>query len=225
MALGLRVRRLREELARKGVRLVLVSKGRPPEKIIEAYQHGQRDFGESRVQELLTKYERLPKDIRWHMIGHLQRNKAKYIASFVYLVHSVDSLNLLRVLNEEAQKVNRLLPCLVQVRLSNDSLKKGFSAGAVEDFFSAKTHENYPNISLLGLMGMLSHTKEAAVLSRECTLLRKLFLACKADFYTHPLFSHELSVGMTNDYPIAIQKGSTMVRIGRLIFSPDAPSQ
>lgn len=219
MSIGSRVKRLRDVLALQKVSLVLVSKGQSTDKIMDAYQHGQRSFGENRVQELCRKYESLPKDIQWHMIGHLQRNKVKYIVPFVHCVHSVDSTKLLHSLNREAEKVNRLLPCLMQVRLSQDPLKHGFSVEALTDFFERTTDASYPNMAVMGLMGMASYTQNMAVVAEEYALLHQLFLAFKKNYCRHPLLRHELSMGMSRDYKIALQHGGTTVRIGSLLFT------
>ena len=218
MTVGQRVRSFRDEIAAKGVRLVLVSKGQPLEKIADAYQHGQRDFGESKVQDLLSRYAHFSKDIRWHMVGHLQRNKVKHIAPFIHLVHSVDSIQLLEVLNKEARKNHRLLKCLIQVKIAQEEEKHGLSVEETECLFSENPHKKYDYLSIIGLMGMASHTPHRQTIAREYAVLGALFSACKKHYDTAPLTRHELSMGMSGDYEIALQKGTTMLRIGRFLF-------
>ncbi|MDH4092653.1 MAG: YggS family pyridoxal phosphate-dependent enzyme [Cyclobacteriaceae bacterium] len=201
-----------------GCKLVAVSKTKPIERILEAYQANQRIFGENKVQELVAKYEALPKDIDWHMIGHLQSNKVKYIASFVSLIHSVDSMKLLQEINKQAIKANRSIPCLLQVHIAEEETKFGFSE---EEVFSLLHDENFKklqNIKIIGLMGMATLTQDSNQIRREFKSLKSLFEKIKLLTIPSTVEMKELSIGMSGDYKIAIEEGSTMVRIGSAIF-------
>ncbi len=194
--------------------LVAVSKTKPPEDILELYNLGQRDFGENYVQELVGKYEQLPKDIRWHYIGHLQSNKVKYIASFVDLIHGVDSLSLLKEVNKQALKNNRTIDCLLQIYIAKEETKFGLDAHELAEL--AELHE-LKNIRITGLMGMASFSNNMNLVRAEFSYLKNLF-----DKYTPlPTANRQLktlSMGMSADYKIAIEEGSNMVRIGSLLF-------
>lgn len=200
-----------------GCTLVAVSKTQPPEKIREAYDCGQRVFGENRAQELASKYELLPKDIQWHMIGHLQTNKVKYIAPFVSLIQSVDSMKLLEEINRQGRKINRVIPCLLQVHIAEEETKFGFTPGEVPDALASLKGDAFSHVKVQGLMGMATFTEDHAQVRREFRTLKTLFDKMRATSApTAPLL--HLSMGMSGDYNIALEEGSTMVRIGTGIF-------
>ncbi|MFV1449538.1 YggS family pyridoxal phosphate-dependent enzyme [Maribacter sp. HS] len=196
------------------VTLVAVSKTKPISDIQEAYDQGQRIFGENRVQEMTEKWEKMPKDIEWHMIGHLQRNKVKYMAEYVSLVHGVDSPRLLAEINKQAEKHNRTIPCLLQVHIAEEDTKFGFNEEELLDLVRNENFKSHKNVKIVGLMGMATFTENMNQVRREFKSLHSLYLKLKseyADFTT-------LSMGMSGDYQIAIEEGSTMVRIGSSIF-------
>lgn len=199
------------------VTLVAVSKTKPISLLQEAYDGGQRIFGENRVQELADKFEALPKDIQWHMIGHLQSNKVKYIAPFVHLIHAVDSESLLKEIQKQALKNNRTIDCLLQVHIAKETNKFGFSAEELLEFISRKDLQNdFPNISFKGLMGMATFSDDQDLVRSEFRTLKSTFDTVKAHF-SEDQFT-EISMGMSGDYLLAIEEGSTMVRIGSSIF-------
>jgi pyridoxal phosphate enzyme (YggS family) len=199
--------------------LVAVSKTKPVEAIRELYEIGQRDFGENYVQELLEKQGKLPADIRWHFIGHLQSNKVKYIASFIYLIHGIDSLSLLKEVNKQAAKHGRVIDVLLQVHIAKEETKFGFSEEELEPLFSSDSPlKVMENIRIRGLMGMASFTDDSLVIRNEFRFLHQLFQRYKTN-YTSPSGQLDiLSMGMSGDYAIALEEGSNMVRIGSLIF-------
>lgn len=192
------------------VHLVAVSKTKPNELIIEAYGAGQRIFGENKVQELVEKEESLPKDIEWHMIGHLQTNKVKYIAPFVSLIHAVDSKKLIKEINKRAKQNNRVIPCLVQVHIAQEESKFGLDKDGVIEILKT----DFPNVSIVGLMGMATYTDNKNQVRKEFKCLKDSYDELKE---SQPNFSI-LSMGMSGDYSIAIEEGSNMVRIGSSIF-------
>ena len=196
------------------VTLVAVSKTKPMSYIQEAYDEGQRVFGENRVQEMTEKWENMPKDIEWHMIGHLQRNKVKYMAEFVSLVHGVDSPRLLAEINKQAEKHNRVISCLLQVHIAEEDTKFGFNEEELLDLVANEEFKALKNIKIVGLMGMATFTDNMDQVRREFASLKSLFTKLKSN-YAH--FT-TLSMGMSGDYNIAIEEGSTMVRIGSSIF-------
>lgn len=200
------------------VTLVAVSKTHPVEIIMEAYNAGHRIFGENKVQELVPKYEAMPKDIEWHLIGHLQSNKVKYIASFVSLIHSVDGLKLLEVIDKEAQKHNRIIDCLLQIHIASEETKFGLSADELEELLSSNDFKEMKNIRVVGLMGMATFTDNMAQVRMEFKFLSTLFQSVKAKYFADKPWFKELSMGMSSDYTVAIEEGSTMVRIGSNIF-------
>ena len=203
--------------AQKNGVLVAVSKFKPLADIQVLYDLGQRDFGENFVQELVTKYEALPKDIRWHYIGHLQTNKVKYIAPFIHLIHGVDSIKLLTEINKQAQKNNRLIDCLLQVHIAQEETKFGFDEGEVNDLMkklSAKDNTEFKNVSIRGLMGMASFSEDKEKVRQEFRKLYHLFSANNAT----PTGFNLLSMGMSGDYEIALEESSNMIRIGSLLF-------
>ena len=197
------------------VTLVAVSKTKPIEMIMEAYDAGQRIFGENRVQELADKYELLPKDIEWHMIGHLQRNKVKYIAPFVHLIHGVDSLKLLFEINKQAAKFKRVQKVLLQFHIAQESSKFGFDLEEFHEAFDGLDFDELKNVSIKGVMGMATFTSDQRQVKEEFHALKKIFDEIKEGF--GPEFEI-ISMGMSGDYQIAIEQGSTMIRVGSSIF-------
>ena len=194
----------------KEVTLVAVSKTRQNSAIIEAYQLGQRIFGENKVQELVQKYEELPKDIYWHMIGHLQTNKVKFIAPFVSLIHGVDSIKLLKEINKKAKQNNRVIDCLLQVHIATESTKFGFDIPELNNAINSANE--YQNIRIVGLMGMATFTDNKQQVIQEFSSLKIVFDTVKNEHIT------TLSMGMSGDYQLAIEQGSNMVRVGSAIF-------
>jgi PLP dependent protein len=203
-------RKINEELQAKSVLLVAVSKTKPIEDILELYHLGQRDFGENYVQELVDKAAQLPKDIRWHFIGHLQTNKVKLIAPFVQLIHGVDSLKLLKEINKEATKSNRVIDCLLQIHIAQEETKFGLDEEELELIIGQLADMPMSNVRIAGLMGMASFTDDMTKVREEFKKLREVF-----DHYPK---LQTLSMGMSSDYKVAIEEGSNMVRIGSLLF-------
>ena len=195
----------------EAVTLVAVSKTKSNEAIMEAYASGQRIFGENKVQEMVEKYETLPKDIEWHMIGHLQRNKVKYMASFVHLIHGVDTEKLLAEINKQAAKHDRRIPCLLQVHIAEESTKFGFAESELSELITRI--DEFPNVEIKGLMGMASFTENFNQIQQEFRGLKKRF-----DQLFKNTEAAVLSMGMSGDYPIAIAEGSTLIRVGSKIF-------
>ena len=204
------------KLKEKNVTLVAVSKTKPVEDILELYKLGQRDFGENYVQELVEKHEQLPKDIRWHFIGHLQSNKAKQIAPFISLIHSVDSEKLLKEINKQAARNNRVIDCLLQVHIAKEETKFGLDENELKELFASNL-KTYKNVFVKGLMGMASFTDNQEMVRKEFQLLKSLFDIHTA-LQTSNVNFQTLSMGMSSDYNIAIEEGSNMVRIGSLLF-------
>lgn len=200
------------------VKLVCVSKFHPDTTIMEAYQAGERIFGESRVQELMEKQARLPEDIQWHFIGHLQTNKVKYLVSFVSLIHGVDSLKLLKEINRQAEKINRIVHCLLQVHIATEETKFGFSSAEILELYQSEELSNLSFIRICGLMGMATFTDNHQQVRKEFQSLKSLFDTVKRDYAAEDEDFIEISMGMSDDYIIAIEEGSTMVRIGSSIF-------
>ncbi len=200
------------------VTLVAVSKTKPNEAILEAYSSGHRIFGENRVQELVKKYESLPRDIEWHMIGHLQSKKVKFIAPFVALIHGVDSLKLLSEINKRALQNNRIIPCLLQMHIAKESTKFGLNQEELLELLSSENFKNLNNIEIHGLMGMATFTSDEAIVRQEFSSLKSIFDQTKNTFFPTTDSFNTLSMGMSGDYRLAIACGSTMVRVGSLIF-------
>jgi pyridoxal phosphate enzyme (YggS family) len=201
------------------VTLVAVSKTKSVADIKEAYDAGQRDFGENKVQEMTSKHEDLPSDIRWHMIGHLQSNKIKYMAAYVHLIHGVDSLDLLIEINKHAIKHNRIIPCLLQVYIAQEETKFGLDFNEIETLLQSETFSNLQNIKVVGLMGMASFTDDESQIKSEFHSLNLFFQKLKiSQPETTNLKLETLSMGMSGDYQIAIEEGSNLVRIGSAIF-------
>ena len=212
------IKKYREILKPFGTQLIAVSKTKPKEDLLQAYETGQRAFGENKVQELTEKAEALPKDIQWHMIGHLQRNKVKYIAPFVHLIHAVDSERLLKEIDKQAAKNDRVIPCLLQVFIAKEESKFGFSEEELLDFLKSEAFQELKQIKVVGLMGMATNTDDMQRVKKEFTGLKALFDQIKNQIHSENLEMKELSMGMTNDYQVACEAGSTMVRIGSAIF-------
>ncbi len=202
----------------RNVRLVAVSKFKSDSEIMDAYNAGQRIFGESRVQELMTKYDALPDDIEWHMIGHLQRNKVKYIAPFIHMVQSIDSLMLLEELNKYALKRNRIIDCLLQIHIANEETKFGLSQAEATTLLEYSGFKDLQNIRIKGLMGMASQTVDQVQIAKEFQHLKVFFDLIKNKYFLDNINFNELSIGMSGDYQIAIKAGSTLIRIGSNIF-------
>ncbi len=202
----------------KAVKLVVVSKTKTPEEILEIYNAGQRFFGENKVQELVEKQETLPKDIEWHMIGHLQTNKVKYIAPFVALIQSVDSIKLLKTINKEAVKNQRIIPCLIQIYIAQEETKYGLYLEEAAELLSSEEFATLKNVEIRGVMGMATFTENFEQIRQEFKNLKNIFELLKKKYFAQqPEFS-EISMGMSDDYIVAIKEGSTIVRIGSAIF-------
>ncbi len=199
-------------------RLIAVSKTKPVSALQEAYDAGQRIFGENKVQEMVDKHTQLPEDIEWHMIGHLQSNKVKYIAPFVSLIHGVDSLKLLEVIDKEGVKNNRIIPCLLQVYIAKEETKFGLEASEIEELLGSNNFKELKNIAIYGLMGMASNTEDFAQVKLEFRGLKSLFDKLKSTYFKEDARFTEISMGMSGDYQIAIDEGATLVRIGSAIF-------
>ncbi len=209
-----------KEKVPSNVTLVAVSKTKADEAILEAYQAGHRDFGENKVQDLAAKQERLPADIRWHMIGHLQSNKVKYLAPFVHLLHGVDSLKLLGVINREAEKAGRVIDCLLQIRIALEETKFGLTEEELMLLVRSDAFRDMKHIRIRGLMGMATYTENSKQIREEFNHLKRIFDRLKlAQFKNQDSFD-QLSCGMSGDYQLAIEEGSNLVRIGSLIFGP-----
>jgi len=207
------IKRIKSDLPPQ-VTLIAVSKTKPAALIQEAYQAGQRDFGENYIQEMEEKHKQLPPDIRWHAIGHLQSNKVKYIAPFVYLIHGVDSLKLLQEINKQAQKNNRIIDCLLQIFIAKEESKFGFSFEECESLFKTGEIDKLPHIRVVGLMGMATNTNNETQIRNEFRSLKNFFAHISSLASNISI----LSMGMSSDYKIAIEEGSTMIRIGSSIF-------
>ncbi len=198
--------------------LVAVSKTKPPAQILELYHKGQKVFGENKVQEIVDKFEVLPKDIEWHFIGHLQTNKVKYIAPFVKLIHAVDSLRLLQEIDKQAAKYQRTIPCLLQFKIAAEDSKFGLSPDAAQELLSTTEFAALQHVRVDGVMGMATFTEDVEQVRREFRRLRQIFEQLKAGFFPDKPHFKEVSMGMSDDYQIALEEGSTLVRIGSLLF-------
>lgn len=217
MTIAEQLQELKKEIP-ASVTLVAVSKTKPVEVIREAYDAGQRVFGENKVQEMVDKHDQLPQDISWHLIGHLQTNKVKYIAPFVDLIHSVDSYKLLQEINKQAQKHNRVIPCLLQFHIASEETKFGLSFEEAKEILEDRDFVHLDNVELVGVMGMASFTDDEEIVRREFQSLYSYFLLIKSHFFKlNPAFKH-ISMGMSGDYALAIEEGSTMVRVGSKLF-------
>lgn len=195
------------------ITLVAVSKTKPNEDILEAYHAGQRDFGENKIQDMTNKYEALPKDIRWHMIGHVQRNKVKYMAKYVHLIHAVDSLKLLKEINKHAKNEKRQIQCLLQFKIAEEDSKFGLHKTDLLDILKSEALHSFENVKIVGLMGMATFTEDKHQIHREFSQLENLYSHLKDQYQFTTL-----SMGMSDDYPIALQHQTNMIRIGSKIF-------
>lgn len=213
--------RIKSELP-ENVTLVAVSKTKPVEDILKLYDAGQRCFGENRALELRDKHESLPKDIEWHFIGHMQSNKIKYIAPFVSLIHSVDSFSLLKEINKHAGKVHRVIPCLLQFFIAEEETKFGFDIKECTQMLESEEYKTLTNIKIVGVMGMGTLTNDQSLTQREFHHLAEIFKVLKENYFEKQSDFKEISMGMTDDYHIAIEEGSTLVRIGSAIFGSRA---
>lgn len=198
--------------------LIAVTKTHPAEVVLEAYGEGLKDFGENKVQEMVEKFEQLPKDIRWHLIGHLQRNKVKYIASFVHLIHSVDSERLLLEIEKQGDKVGRVINCLLQVHIAKEETKFGLSEEELTALLQNPKVARLQHVRIVGLMGMATNTTDVERIREEFRYLKQLFDRIKQEYQQTNIDMQELSMGMSSDYTIALEEGSTMVRVGSAIF-------
>ena len=206
------------ELQAASTQLIAVSKTKPTDAVLALYEQRQRDFGENKVQELLPKYEALPKDIRWHFIGHLQSNKVKQIAPFIHLIHSVDSMDILREINKQAKKQHKIINCLLQFKIALEDTKYGFDAESVEMMLQSSDYQSFENVNIIGVMGMATFTDDENQIREEFIHLRTIFNDLKNKYFRENPAFKEISMGMSDDYQIAVREGSTMVRIGTLLF-------
>ena len=202
----------------KNVKLIAVSKTKPAEDIMEAYNSGYRIFGENKPQELKEKYNTLPKDIEWHMIGHLQTNKVKYIAPFVHLIHAVESIKLLTTINKEAEKNNRIIDVLLQIYIAKEESKFGLSKEELITLLESEEFKSHKNIRVVGLMGMATFTNDSSIIRNEFKSLKQIFEFTKEKYFSNQDSFKEISMGMSDDYKLAIEEGSTIIRVGSSIF-------
>jgi len=218
MSISERIKKIKQELPLH-VTLVAVSKTKPVNEIMEAYNAGQRIFGENKIQEMESKWQEMPKDIEWHMIGHVQTNKVKFMAPFVHLIHAVDSLKLLKEINKQAKNNNRIINCLLQIKIAEEDSKFGMEENVATEVLGLKEVQTFSNLKIVGLMGMATFTDDVEQIQYEFQTLKK--------FYDYLKVKHNLSVlsiGMSDDYTLAIENGSTMVRVGSAIFGRRSPN-
>lgn len=206
------------KLSGTNCKLVAVSKTKPTEMLQEAYDAGVRIFGENKVQEMTAKSEELPKDIQWHMIGHLQTNKVKYIAPFVYMIHSIDSLKLLKEVNKRAAQHDRVINCLLQIHIAEEESKFGLNKEELITLITSEEFASFQNIKIKGLMGMATNTSDNEVVRKEFKSLKELSDEIRGSYSGNNLDMTEISMGMSGDYQIAVEEGSTMIRVGSSIF-------
>lgn len=218
MSIAEKISHFNSELAPFNAKLIAVSKTKPNEDLLQAHKAEQRDLGENKVQELVGKYESLPKDIRWHMIGHLQRNKVKYIAPFVHLIHAVDSARLLKEIDKQGEKNDRVIECLLQIFIAKEESKFGLDENELHELLNSDEFSEMKHIKVVGLMGMATNTENLDQVRSEFRGLKALFEKVKNEYQSERIEMMELSMGMTGDYQIALEEGSTMVRIGSAIF-------
>lgn len=202
------------------VKLVAVSKTKPTADIMDAYEGGYKVFGENKVQELVDKYEELPKDIEWHMIGHMQSNKVKYIAPFVHLIHGVDKFKLLKVINKEGKKNDRVVNCLLQFHIAEEETKFGLDLDEAHQMLNSEAYKELTHVNIMGVMGMATFTEDEEKVRKEFKKLNAIFSELKENYFTEKQDFNQISMGMSNDYKIAIEEGATMIRIGSLLFGP-----
>ena len=206
------------EIERHHAKLVAVSKTKPVALLREFYDQGQRRFGENRVQELVDKSSQLPEDVEWHFIGHLQRNKVKYIAPIVHLIHGVDSPRLLEEINKRAAQHDRVISCLLQFHIAEEATKHGMDLEEAEALLSSESYRSLQHVQIHGVMGMATYTDDEHQVRKEFRHLKKIFITLKTKYFASSSVFNELSMGMSGDYKIALAEGSTMVRIGSLLF-------
>lgn len=218
MSIAANIESLQIDLKPIGVTLIAVSKTKSNEEIMEAYNAGQRLFGENLVQEMVEKYEALPKDIEWHLIGHLQTNKVKYIAPFVSMVQSIDSLKVIKEINKHAVKHDRVIDCLLQIHIADEATKFGFDHAELIEMLRDEDFQSLQNIRIRGLMGIATNTENEKVIKEEFYELKMLFDGIKASFFRKEDSFDTLSMGMSSDYNLAIEKGANMVRLGSTVF-------
>ena len=218
MSIADNIKNLKKQTVPLKVSLVAVSKTKPVEDIQEAYDAGQRLFGENQVQELMEKHDQLPSDIQWHLIGHLQTNKVKYIAPFITMIQSVDSLKLLQEINKQAQKSNRVIDCLLQIYIADEETKYGLGFDEAIELLRAEEFAGLKNIRIRGLMGIATNTESEKQVKEEFYELKTFFDGIKISYFRNEESFNVLSMGMSSDYQIAIEKGSTMIRVGSTIF-------
>ena len=218
MSITDKIKAYRNEIESENVRLVAVSKTKPIEDLEEAYEAGQRVFGENQVQELADKFEKLPKDIEWHLIGHLQTNKVKYIAPFISLIHSVDSLKLLAEINKQALKNTRVIDCLLQIYIADEETKYGLGFDEAIELLESQEYHELKNIRIVGVMGIATNTESQKQIRDEFYELKTFFDGLKLAYFKNEDSFKEVSMGMSADYKIAVEEGSTLVRIGSDIF-------
>ncbi len=209
--------KLREEIP-KEVKIVAVSKFHSTDEMMEAYNDGQYLFGESRVQELQEKQPQLPEDIEWHFIGSLQRNKVRFIAPFVSLIHSLDSERLMKEIDKRASQHNRVIPCLIQLHVADEQTKSGFTPNEAREFLDSGRWKEYKNISISGVMGMATFTEDTELIRSEFKLIKEMFDEFKSKYFANDESFKEISMGMSGDYKIAVEEGATIIRVGTLIF-------
>jgi len=219
MDIGKNIQKLKNELP-EGVKLVAVSKTKSNEDILAAYDTGHRIFGENKVQELTRKQDELPKDIEWHFIGHPQSNKVKYMAPFVALIHGVDSLKLLKTINKEAKKSNRTIRCLLQFHIAEESTKFGLNEEEAIEILESEQFGHLTNVEIGGVMGMATYTDDTEQIRKEFRNLHTIFEKLKAQYFSDRDSFCEISMGMSDDFSIALEEGSTMIRVGSKIFGP-----
>ncbi len=218
MSIAANISAIKEELKNTGVRLIAVSKTKPIESITEAYNAGQRIFGENMVQELAEKYEKLPKDIEWHLIGHLQTNKVKYIAPFIKMIHSVDSLKLIQEINKQAIKHDRVIDCLLQIYIADEDTKYGMDFAEAIELLRADEFKQLKNVKIRGIMGIATLTDNQRMIRDEFQELKTFYTGLKETFFRRDPDFDEISMGMSGDYKIAVEQGSTMIRLGSTLF-------
>jgi pyridoxal phosphate enzyme (YggS family) len=217
MSIAENINRIRKEIP-EYVTLIAVSKTKPIPDLLEAYEAGQRHFGENKVQEMVQKWENMPKDIHWHLIGHLQTNKVKYIASFVFMIHAIDSLKLLKEVDKQAAKNGRTIDVLLQFFIANEETKFGMTWDEAFELLRSEEFQAMKNIRIRGVMGMASFTEDEQQIRKEFNTLKNYFREIKENFLSQAEFFDTISMGMSGDYILAIEEGSTMVRVGSSIF-------
>jgi pyridoxal phosphate enzyme (YggS family) len=218
MSITANISAIKKEIGTSNVKLIAVSKTKPVESILEAYEAGHRLFGENMVQELVEKHEKLPKDIEWHLIGHLQTNKVKYIAPFINLIHSVDSLKLIQEINKQALKHDRIIDCLLQLEIADEETKFGMDMAEAIEFLRSKEFQELKNVRICGVMGIATLTDNPKMTTEEFYELKTFFNGLKDTFFRKDPAFKEISMGMSGDYKLAIEEGSTLIRLGSTIF-------